>query len=77
MDLNVNQVDVTKLAVQPGEVLVVRVAGTINSEFYARLAFAFKDAFNRGGGFVPPILVVDDRIVEITAAKAEGALELK
>lgn len=77
MDLSVNQVDVAKLAVQRGEVLMVRVARTINTELCRRIHHAFKEAFQKGGGIVPPILIVDDTVVEVTAVKAEGPLELK
>lgn len=73
-ELVVNQVDVAKLKVQPGEMLVVTVKMPLTMEMAARVKEAFTKAFKEGGGYVPSILVIDDKIeARVMTAEQVGA----
>jgi hypothetical protein len=61
-ELKINQVDVARLKVGPGEVLLVSVDTMLSMEQAARVKDAFRKAFEEGGGTVPSILVIDKRI---------------
>jgi hypothetical protein len=61
-ELTVNQVDVAKLKVAPGDVLLVSVETMLSMEQAARVKDAFLKAFEETGGTVPSILVIDKQI---------------
>lgn len=61
-ELTVNQVDIAKLQVNPGEMLVVTTKVPLTRDGHERVKEAFTKAFEKGGGYVPPILVIDDKL---------------
>jgi hypothetical protein len=71
-ELTVNQVDVAKLSVGPGETLMVQYDGTLTHEMTLRVRDAFRRAFEACGGIVPPILMVDKNF-QVSVVKTEEA----
>jgi hypothetical protein len=65
-ELRINQVDVAKLSVEPGDVLLVTTKDIVTKEIGGFIREAFRKAFAEAGGTTPPILVIDERLkVEI------------
>lgn len=71
-DLSINQVDVAKLNVTAGDVLAIKVDKPITAEMAARIRLAFHEAFAKGGGYVPEILVLGDGMT-VECIKKDGA----
>lgn len=70
-DLKVNEVDVARLKIEPGEVLIISVDRVITEDVVKRIKAIFREAFECGGGTVPSMIVIDPQIT-IKIAKAEA-----
>lgn len=69
-ELKINEVDVRRLLLQPGEVLVVTTKHLITAETAARLRQQLQDAFVRAGAERPEIFISDSLEFEIIKAAA-------
>lgn len=71
-ELTVNQVDVAKLAVQPGEIIMVECDRPLTAEMAERIRDAFKRAFEISGSNMPGILVIDPGLTVKVVRKDSG-----
>lgn len=71
-ELTINHVDVAKLAVKPGEFLLIKAQGIITVEQAQRIRDAFHAAFERYGINIPAALVIDDTLT-VEIVKREDA----
>lgn len=70
-ELRVNQVDVAKLNIRPGDVLMVKVDRPITQDTAERIRRGFQEAFEKSGGNLPEILVIDGGI-EVQVVRKEA-----
>lgn len=73
-DLTINQVDVAKLSIQKGDVIMVKVDRLITQGMAALIRDRFREVFERTGGDMPEILVVDGS-VKVTIVRDERKTE--
>lgn len=71
-ELTINQVDVAKLNIQPGEILLVTPKQPLTAETAARIRDTFNEAFKRSGGGVPPTVIVGDPNLDVSVVKSSA-----
>jgi hypothetical protein len=75
-ELTINEVDVAKLNVQPGQVLMVKCKHSLRMEQAIAIRRLFMEAFEKAGGDIPYVLVVD-RTVDLEVITREQAARLE